>query len=732
MVTCTEHLENLQNWTLDQRIKIRLEDTGFPRLSELAKCQHDSQLLKCVVSHFNTETCGFEFGGIKLVFGLKDVLEITGQSVTGTAGDMTYWSNQCFGQDLTFKKQRAIRGAIKLSVLREKFMEVPPRATEVELDRHTRAYALYVLGSSLFSSSSKGDVDTLHLPLLYHVEKIKDYAWGAAALAHLYCSMKKIKEEGKKHLHGIALSLQIFVFLHLTKIKDLLMLSSLDFVNEQLPLINDWSRHLEQFTLNKCKKVDYLDLISTTTAKEVNYNPYDNIQFPDLKEYSTFELERRVCCKSTIQPSFLINFNEVAFFQPHKFKKQYSNARAGDRKCTYKWKLYPRRGTKGKNWQETKKHTKYLKHWSISCFSKRPQPEEQQPERVQDVRTEEPIEVEHHNLDDVVDNQEKHCGRKRKSIWSSKENEVAHEEDAGDNNEDGGRNKDQGDTRQVEATCTRLSVSRVYIRRRKGSNTGKMKTSEDVTVGIKHSLYLLKELLPCLKQLSHEEMIEKEIEASRQRLLVSQLCIAELDDSGGDRVFCDKCKTSIFALHKHCQTCNSDFCLACCRDFCDAQLRGGADPIESHVTAKHGVHKRPRSDKHEDSDDRVCCDGFLELRSFYPPSHIADLVDEAKKFVDKYMHRMPVISDKTHKNLHSSLNRKAASRKESSDNDIYCPEAKNTCPEDLLHFQWHWRKGEPVIVRELLGGTYNSLWNPSSMSRAICQKHKTVKVLKPA
>ncbi|KAL5098622.1 hypothetical protein RYX36_002949 [Vicia faba] len=212
-------------------------------------------------------------------------------------------------------------------------------------------------------------------------------------------------------------------------------------------------------------------------------------------------------------------------------------------------------------------------------------------------------------------------------------------------------------------------------------------------------------------------------------LLVSQLCIAELDDSGGDRVFCDKCKTSIFALHKHCQTCNSDFCLACCRDFCDAQLRGGADPIESRVTAKHGVHKRPRSDKHEDSDDRVCCDGFLELRSFYPPSHIADLVDEAKKFVDKYMHRMPVISDKTHKNLHSSLNRKAAFRKESSDNDIYCPEAKNTCPEDLLHFQWHWRKGEPVIVRELLGGTYNSLWNPSSMSRAICQKHKTVKAI---
>jgi hypothetical protein len=84
MLTCTDHLENLQNSTLDQRIKTRLEDTGISHLSELAKCQHDNQLLECVVSHFNSETCRFEFGDIiKLVFGLKDVLNITGLHITG-------------------------------------------------------------------------------------------------------------------------------------------------------------------------------------------------------------------------------------------------------------------------------------------------------------------------------------------------------------------------------------------------------------------------------------------------------------------------------------------------------------------------------------------------------------------------------------------------------------------------------------------------------------------------
>jgi hypothetical protein len=88
-------------------------------------------------------------------------------------------------------------------------MEVSSIATEVELDRHARTYTLYVLDSSLFGSPSKRNVNTLHLRLLYHVEEIKDYAWGAAALAHVYCSMKNIQKEGIKHLHGIALSLQV-------------------------------------------------------------------------------------------------------------------------------------------------------------------------------------------------------------------------------------------------------------------------------------------------------------------------------------------------------------------------------------------------------------------------------------------------------------------------------------------------------------------------------------------
>jgi hypothetical protein len=81
-------------------------------------------------------------------------------------------------------------------------------------------------------------------------------------------------------------------------------------------------------------------------------------------------------------------------------------------------------------------------------------------------------------------------------------------EDAWDNNEDGGRNKDQGETRQVEATSTNLSFPRLYIHSI-GSNTGKTKTDEDVNVNVEHSLYMLKEFLPHLKQLSRKKWLRK-------------------------------------------------------------------------------------------------------------------------------------------------------------------------------------------------------------------------------
>ncbi|XP_048500185.1 lysine-specific demethylase JMJ29 [Beta vulgaris subsp. vulgaris] len=65
--------------------------------------------------------------------------------------------------------------------------------------------------------------------------------------------------------------------------------------------------------------------------------------------------------------------------------------------------------------------------------------------------------------------------------------------------------------------------------------------------------------------------------------------------------------------------------------------------------------------------------------------------------------------------------RKAASREDSDDNYLYCPAAIDIKNEDLEHFQWHWARAEPIIVRNVLETTSGLSWEPMVMWRAVRQ-----------
>ena len=56
-----------------------------------------------------------------------------------------------------------------------------------------KAYLLFLLGEVIFPNNSKA-IAAMYLPLL-HLEKINDYAWGAAATATLKFSMGKAKQK---------------------------------------------------------------------------------------------------------------------------------------------------------------------------------------------------------------------------------------------------------------------------------------------------------------------------------------------------------------------------------------------------------------------------------------------------------------------------------------------------------------------------------------------------------
>ncbi|KEH42474.1 putative transcription factor C2H2 family [Medicago truncatula] len=281
------------------------------------------------------------------------------------------------------------------------------------------------------------------------------------------------------------------------------------------------------------------------------------------------------------------------------------------------------------------------------------------------------------------------------------------------------------------------------------------------------SKYMLKILLPYLRQLDEEQMAEKEIEAKRQGLSCSELKIKAADIPKKERVYCDNCKTSIFDYHRSCTKCSFDICLLCCCELRGGKLLGGADPIkfefiyrgldylhggndneervnesEPRAAAQPEIREWSRSGWLADSDGSIPCPkadddcdhGFLELRSILPQNCISELVCKAKEHEETIkLQDAEETSDSRCSCLKPVLNasdihnstRKAASREDSSENFLYCPRAVNLCHEDLRHFQWHWSKGEPIIVSNVLECTSGLSWEPFVMWRAFRQISNT-------
>ncbi|ERM97835.1 hypothetical protein AMTR_s00118p00077190 [Amborella trichopoda] len=78
---------------------------------------------------------------------------------------------------------------IKYSWLKEKFRELPPDASLVEVLRYTRAYLLFLISVTIFADPSVATVPTRYLQFFEYIKEAGRYAWGAAALTFLYRSL---------------------------------------------------------------------------------------------------------------------------------------------------------------------------------------------------------------------------------------------------------------------------------------------------------------------------------------------------------------------------------------------------------------------------------------------------------------------------------------------------------------------------------------------------------------
>ncbi|EPS62928.1 hypothetical protein M569_11860, partial [Genlisea aurea] len=262
---------------------------------------------------------------------------------------------------------------------------------------------------------------------------------------------------------------------------------------------------------------------------------------------------------------------------------------------------------------------------------------------------------------------------------------------------------------------------------------------------IQHMQYLVSKLYPHLESIHEEQTKEIEKEAGILGVASSSMVIKQESCHDNERVYCNRCSTSIIDLHRSCSNCSYELCLVCFREILEGRLSDtihkpaphyvwkgydymhGGDPMPESCHAKRSVRgsELPRETFFVEDGNVFCpsktdgCSGCkLELKRLLPDRWISDLLKQAENIMSNSKFPLEVPEPPAHCCSGSSL--KAASRDDSDDNDLYCPDSTGILNEaELLHFRSHWAKGEPIIVRDALGRTTGLSWEPMVLWRAL-------------
>ncbi|KAK9144020.1 hypothetical protein Syun_013420 [Stephania yunnanensis] len=264
-------------------------------------------------------------------------------------------------------------------------------------------------------------------------------------------------------------------------------------------------------------------------------------------------------------------------------------------------------------------------------------------------------------------------------------------------------------------------------------------------VKLQRLLYLLYRVLPLLRQIHYVEKLEVEVETKLQGLSVAEPYIMKSELDEDDRLYCDNCNTSIVNIYRSCPNlnCSYDLCLTCCRE-----LREGCQPgvvrsydcksevaqMEKHCAL---VASADFPDWRANADGSIVCPpkerggcgiSILALRRNFDVTWLAELLKDAEELTsncqfhdDNHSQCCQCIPDVSSADYcgNDSEARRAAFRENSHDNFLYCPNSSDLKDDEIEHFQYHWIRGEPVIVKNVLERTCGLSWDPMVMRRAI-------------
>lgn len=225
--------------------------------------------------------------------------------------------------------------------------------------------------------------------------------------------------------------------------------------------------------------------------------------------------------------------------------------------------------------------------------------------------------------------------------------------------------------------------------------------------------------------------------------------------------YSDLCRTSIANFYRSCPNpdCSVDICLSCCKELSegfhqerDENKNAEGKGYEWRIQAGQGKDSEAYVPLHFstwklNSDSSIPCPpkecggcgtSTLELRRLWKKDWVEKLITNAEECT---LHFRPSDVDIAHEcssctTSSDSIRRQAAFRKNAHDNFLYSPNAVDLAEDDIAHFQSHWMRAEPVIVRNVLEKTSGLSWEPMVMWRACremdpklkCNEEETKKV----
>ncbi|KAM1113646.1 hypothetical protein ACFX2B_045745 [Malus domestica] len=217
VLRCHEHTSMLEQWRLiPQQVEL-VEKAGFKHFRSIPTIVLDNSLISALVERWRRETNTFHLPLGEMTVTLEDVALILGLPIDGkpVIGVPVKTPNSVC-EDLLGKSPKDLNGGMmKLNWLRESFSRCPEDAPIEEIERHTRAYLLYIVGCTIFSTTTGNKVSVTFLPLFEKFEEAGKYAWGAAALAFLYRALGNASLKSQGTISGSLTLLQCWSYYHL-------------------------------------------------------------------------------------------------------------------------------------------------------------------------------------------------------------------------------------------------------------------------------------------------------------------------------------------------------------------------------------------------------------------------------------------------------------------------------------------------------------------------------------